>query len=307
MSFTDELPDCDDFEVIEFKAKEMIVDKINYRITIWCLRHHIKDTSYQLFDLFNKECKLMKSNLDEISQIIQGIKPPINDETFQQQTETSSDFDSSSSSTEYSPELKIIIAATAPLWIPLIIGGTIVSLPVAIGSVIKDTIVEKMKIKQYQENKLEHMLKLGEEELKDYTTDAIYNALHGTYLRKLMSGLEEVCEHIIPKQIKEDKELIKNMMEEDRDYKTLKLEYAPIEQKIKEIIGNLLYVKIKHLSDRQPLISIERSIIGRGLFSQIHLCDVDIGGNNERCAVRKLTSSIQSDTYFQLSLAENMM
>lgn len=303
----DELPDCDDFEVIQFKAKEIIADKINYRITIWCFRHHIKDISYQLFDLFKKECKLMKSHLDEISQIVQGIKSPINDETFQQQTETSSDFDFSSPSFEFSPEEKIIIAATAPLWIPLIIGGTIVTIPVAIGSVIKDKIVEKMKIKQYRENKLEHMLKLAEEELKNYSADAILSVLRGTYLRKFMSVLEEVCEQIVPKQIKEDKELIKNMMKEDRDYKTLKLEYVPIEQKIKEIIGNLLYVKIKYLSDRQPLISKERSILGRGLFSQVHLCDVDIGGNNERCAVRKLTSSIQSDTYLQLSLAENMM
>lgn len=307
MVFTDEFPDNDDFEVIQFKAKQMIIDKINYRITIWSFRHHIKDTSYHLFDLFVKECKLIESNLNEVNQIIQGIKSLITDETFQQQTETSSDFDSSSSSFNFSSEKKIIIAATAPLWIPLIIGGTIVTIPVAIGSVIKDTIVEKIKIKQYQENKLEHMLKLAEEELKNYSADAIYSALRGTYLRKFMSGLEEVCEQIIPKQIKEDKELIKNIMKEDRNHKTLKLEYAPIEQKIKEIIGNLLYVKIKYLSDCQPLISNELSILGRGLFSHVHLCDVDIGGNNVKCAVRQLTSSIQSDPYLQLLLAENIM
>lgn len=301
----DELPDSDDFEVIQFKAKQMIDDRINYRITIWSFRHHIKDTSYQLFDLFTKECKLIKSNLNEVNQIIQGIKSPINNETFQ--PETSSDVDSSSSSRDFSPEEKIIIAATAPLWIPLIIGGTIVTIPVAIGSVIKDTIVEKIKIKQYQENKMEHMLKLAEEKLDNYSADAIYSALRGTYLRKFMSALEEVCEQIIPKQIKDDKELIKNIMKEDRDYKTLKLEYAPIEQKIKELIGNLLYVKIKYLSDCQPLISKELSILGRGLFSHVHLCDVYIVGKKEQCAVRKLTSSIQSDPYLQLSLAENMM
>lgn len=43
------------------------------------------------------------------------------------------------------------------------------------------------------------MLKFGEEELKNYIIDVIYNVLYGIYLWKLMLGLEEVCEYIILK------------------------------------------------------------------------------------------------------------
>lgn len=304
---TDELPDSNDFEVIQFKAKQMIVDQINNQIAIWCLQHDIKYTSYQLFDQLFQECKHIKSNISDINQIIQGINPPVADETFYQQTETASDFDSSSARYIFSLEEKIIIIAISPLWIPLMIGASAVAIPVAIGSVIKDAIAEKRKIRQYREKKMELMLKLAGEELKKYNADLVYNALCVTYLRQFMSGLEKFCEQTIPKQIKADKQIIKRIMKEDRDYQTLKLEYAPLEQNIKEIFGKLLYVKIKYMSDCQPRIMKEHTTIGRGLFGNVQYCDVDIGGNKIQCAVRRLATSIRSDPYLQLSLADMIM
>lgn len=94
-------------------------------------------------------------------------------------------------------------------------------------------------------------------------------------------------------------------MKEKRDYETLKLEYSPIEQKCKEIVGNLLYVKIKFLSDWQPRIF--KSTLGPGGFGHVFHCNVDIGGNEALCAARRLASPIQSDPYLQLSLAEKIM
>lgn len=300
----DELPDVDDFEVIQFKARRMIDDQINNQTTNWIINHHIEDTFYHFFDLFMKECKLIRSNFREIDRIIQGVKSTNDDEASQQKTETTSDYIESSPSM-FSIEDKIIIVATAPLWIPLIIGATVVAIPVFVGSVIKDTIVEKRKIKQYRENKMKLMLKLAEEEISTINTNEIYNAFNTAYLQQFFSILKEVCEQIIPKQIKADKELIENIMKEKRDYETLKLEYFPIEQKCKEIVGNLLYVKIKFLSDWQPRIL--KSTLGPGGFGHVFYCDVDIGGNEVQCAARRLASPIQSDPYLQLSLAEKIM
>lgn len=197
------------------------------------------------------------------------------------------------------------MVVTAPFWLPLVIGMTVVAIPVAVGSVIKDTIVEKRKNKQYRENKMKLMLKLAEEEINKFNTDKLYNAVNVSYLQEFRSSLEEVCKQIIPKQIKADKELLENIMKEKRDYETLKLEYSPIEQKCKEIVGNLLYVKIKFLSHCQPRIS--KSTHGPGGFGHVYNCNVDIGGNEVQCAVRRLTLSVQSDPYLQLSLAEKIM
>lgn len=302
---TDELPDCNDFEVTEYLAQEMIVEQINNQIAEWCSDNHIEDTFYQFFDLFMKECNLIKSNFNDINRIIQGEQLPNDDETCKQKIETASDFDSSTSTQGFSIEQTIIIVATAPLWIPLIIGATIVGIPVAIGSMIKDAIVANRKIKKYRKNKMEHVLKLAEEKINEFNTDKVYSAVSVAYLQKFMSSLEEVCEQIIPKQIEADKELIQSIMNEQRDYQTLKLEFSPIEQKCKEIVGNLLYVKIKYFFDCQPRIL--NSIPGRGGFGHVYYCDVDISGNEVQCAVRRLASPIQSAPYLQLSLVDKMM
>lgn len=95
---TDELPDFDDFEVIQFRARRMIADQINSQITIWSLNHHIEDNFHQFFDSFMEECKFIKSNFSEINRIIQGVQSPNDDETFEQKTETTSDFIESSPS-----------------------------------------------------------------------------------------------------------------------------------------------------------------------------------------------------------------
>lgn len=304
----DEFPDCADYDVTEYLAKQMIVDKINNHLIKWCSSRHIEDTFYQMFDLFIKECKIIRSNFIEINQIIQGIKPPNSYETFQPKKETASDFDFFLLNMNFPTESKIIFFATAPVWIPLIVvASVVVVMPVAIATVIRNTVVEKKKIKRYRENKFEHMSKLAEEEIKKYNADVMYDVLRKAYLTRFMSCLKEVCEQIIPKQIKADKELVEKILKEDRDYQTLKSEYAPIERKCKEIVGNLLYVEIKYLSDCQPRIMNEHTILGRGVFGHVNLCDVDIGGNKVKCAVRRLASSTQPVLFHQLWLAEKLM
>lgn len=300
---TDELPDCNDFDVIQFKARQMIVDQVVIQIRQWCLDHHVEDTFYQIFDLFIKECKLIKSNFSEINRIIQGVQSPNDDGTFQQRTETASDVISTDDeSSLFTTEEKLLIVATAPLWLPILIGATIVTIPIALGSIIKDAIMDKMKIKQYRKNKMKHMLTLAEQKINVFNANMLYDSISLAYLHKFMSSLEEVCKKIIPKQIKADEEFLKNIMKENRDYQTLKLEYSPIEQKCKEIVGNLLYVKIKYLSDFQPRIL--KTTQRRGVH--VHYCSVDIGGKNVQCVVRRIATSIQSDPYLQLSVAEKI-
>lgn len=306
---TDELPDGSDLDVIQYKAKQLIADKINSQIVQWCQEHHIEDTSSKLFDRFIGECKLIKGNFCEIDQIVQGIKPPIVDGNLPQAAETaetSSDFDSSRSFAIFPLQERIALIAFAPLWLPLVIGASVLALPVAVGMFIKDAIEERKKIIEYRKNKMAHILQLAEQEIKCYNKDLVLNGLRVTYLRDFMASLEQVCVDVIPKQIKADQELIENIVKEDRDSQTLKQEYTPIETKCKEIIGNLLYAKIKYLSDNPPRVLKEIDSLGRGSFANVLLCDVDIGGAQLQCAVKQMTSSIRSDPYLQLSEASNM-
>lgn len=292
--------------MIQYKAKQLIAYKINSQIVQWCQDHRIEDTSSKLFDRFIEECKLIKDNVCEIDQIIQGIKPPIADGNLPQAAETSSDFDSSRSFSIFPLQERIALIAFAPLWLPLVIGASVLALPVAVGMFIKDAIEERRKITEYRKNKMMHICQWAEKEIKCYNKDLVLNGLRVTYLRDFMASLEQVCENVIPKQIKADQELIENIVKEDRDSQTLKQEYTPIETKCKEIIGNLLYAKIKYLSDCPPRVLKEIDLLGRGSFANVLLCDVEIGGAKLQCAVKRMTSSIRWDPYLQLSEAANM-
>jgi hypothetical protein len=53
-----ELPNGDDMEVIEYKAKEMIIKRINQDIREWCNKENVNNITQELSDLFNRECKL---------------------------------------------------------------------------------------------------------------------------------------------------------------------------------------------------------------------------------------------------------
>ena len=303
--FLDELPDGHDLDIIQYQAKQLIGDKISNEIVTWCQDNHIEDTSTRLFDLFIEECKLIKSNYREIDQIIQGIKPPIADGNVPQGAENSSDFELSKSTSIFPLQERIALFAFAPLWLPLVIGASILALPVALGLLVKDTLEEKKKINQFRQNKMAYMLKLAEVEMKNYSTDLVFNGLRQTYMRDFMASLEQVCENIIPKQIKADQELIENIVKEDRDSQTLKQEYTPIEKRCKEIIGNLLYAKLAYLSD-QPCIKRQKEQLGRGSYSTVILCDVQIGDREVECAVKKMTSPLRHEIYLQLTEAANM-
>ncbi|XP_062578136.1 bacterial dynamin-like protein [Saccostrea cucullata] len=303
----DDLPDDNDLDLIKYKSKQKIQDKINSEIVQWCQENDIEGTSSHLFDLFIKECKLIKGNYTEIDQIIQGIKPPIADGNVPQATENSSDFDASKSRSIFPLQERIALAAFAPLWLPLVIGASVLALPVAIGMLVKDVIEEKQKIKHYRENKLSHILKWAEEELKCYNTDLIFSGLQQTYLKDFMSSIKLVCKDIIPKQIEADEELIENIVKESRDSQTVRQEYTPVEQKCKEIVGELLCFKLQHLSECQPRIIKELVPLGRGAYSSVLSCDAEIGQKQIRCAVKKMASPLHAENiYLHLTEAANL-
>ncbi|XP_062578134.1 uncharacterized protein LOC134240036 [Saccostrea cucullata] len=303
----DDLPDGRDLDVIKYKSKQKIQDKFNNEIVQWCQENDIEGTSSHLFDLFIKECKLIKGNYTEIDQIIQGIKPPIADGNVPQAAENSSDFDASKSSSIIPLQERIAVAAFAPIWLPCVIGASVLALPVAIGMHVKNVVEEKQKIKHYRENKLSHILKWAEEELKYYNTELIFNGLKQTYLKDFMSSIKLVCKDIIPKQIEADEELIENIVKESRDSQTVRQEYTPVEQKCKEIVGELLCFKLQHLPECQPRIIRELVPLGRGAYSSVLSCDVEIGQKQIHCAVKKMTSPLHSENiYLHLTEAANL-
>ncbi|XP_056006855.1 uncharacterized protein LOC130050671 [Ostrea edulis] len=280
----DELPDGKN---LRNEAKQMILDKINYEVDHWCWENDIAETSTQLFDLFMQECKLIKGSYTEIDVIIQGNRnvprpPEASPITFFERVKYLANDWSLRFSSRY----------PSKIFIP----------PALMKVLYSDTNEEK----KYRKNKKTYMLKWAEDELIAYNTDLVFSGLQQTYLRNFMFSITQVCDEIIPKQIEADEQLIENIVKENRDSGTVRQQYLPIEKRCKEIIGELLYAKMTHLSDCQPRILKEYEEIGSGSYSTVLSCDAEFGNRTIKCAVKKMMSNLHKDMYLQLTEVENL-
>lgn len=289
--FLGELPDYDDFNIMREKCTEMITNKINKQIFEWYQEYNIKEQWTSLFDQFKEKCKLLEDNIRDIDLIIQGKNPLTPDEKYNNLT---SGMKFLISGKEPSSIETFFLLLFAPFWVPIAV----------LSFVLRNAMEKNNEITSYKKNKTAYMNRLAREVMNNYAKNMIYNYLRVEFLQNLMSNINHVCDVIIPNQIRADRELIKNILKEEKDSQTLLQEYTPIELQCKAIIGKLLSVKIKYFSDYKPCILRELGILGKGSYAEVHRCDVDFGDRKIQCAVKRLR---QSDHYLQLSEAENMM
>ena len=170
---------------------------------------------------------------------------------------------------------------------------------------LKDAVLEKMTINRFRKDKMTHMLRWAEREIENCSNKELYKFFQEAYLQKFMTILEHVCDNMIPNKIESDRELIKNIVKETRDFEALKQEYMPIERNCKQIIGEILYAKLNYLTN-QPCIKGVHGQLGRGSYSTVSLCDVQICDREMQCAVKKMTLPLSREMYMQLTEVANM-
>lgn len=293
----DELPDESDFEIIQYKAIKLIRYKIQTEIEQWCQEYHIEEMFSERYDFFLKKCRLIEVTYRDIYQVIQGNKPP----TAERNLPEDSDFNSNQSESLFSLPEKIVLFVLnffSPWWFPIMS-------PLVVGSVFMNSVVEKMNIYRFREDKMTHMLRWAEKEIENFSSKELYKFLQEAYLQKFMTIMEHVYDNIIPNKIESDRELIKNIVKETRDSETLKQEYVPIERNCKQIIGEILYAKLTYLTN-QPCIKEVKNELGRGNFSTVSSCVVQICDREMQCAVKKMTSPLSREMYVQLTEVANM-
>lgn len=299
--FLDEFPDDNRMHYIRSKATKRIVDKINEQIMQWCQDKNISRISTELFEIFIDRCKLIEVDVREKNQVLQQIQPPITDRNLKSLEESSSDSLDIGLGLMLTLKEKIVIAVSAPVWIPLAIVSGVLVLPVAMGILYaSERIDEKKEIDEYRNNKEAYISQLFDKEIQNYDRCALYNSILKTYIRDFMSTLKQFCENNIPKQITADQELIENIVKEDRNSQILKEEYAPIERKCKEIIGKLIHVNMKYLPDIHFSILREHKVLGQGSFASVLICDVEIAGTKLQSAIKRLMLSMKTNPYIAL-------
>jgi hypothetical protein len=108
-------------EVIECQAKEMIIKRIKEEIREWCNIENVNNITQELSDLFNRECKLIDVQYDKINKTL--LDMPLDGNLLDPNP------------TSYDDEqvlirrIKIGLAVSSPLWVPLAIGAGIIAVP----------------------------------------------------------------------------------------------------------------------------------------------------------------------------------
>ncbi|KAK3108483.1 hypothetical protein FSP39_008913 [Pinctada imbricata] len=303
-----EIPEGSDLEVIKYRAKKLIVDSINMQIVEWCRREDIAMVTNDLFDLFKKECKLLEGNCQDLDRVIEGVMSPL--QGYLEGEETSSDSDLRFSNKVFPIQEKLALVLSAPLWLPLVISAGVIALPVAVGLIVKEALEEKKKLTHFKENKMSQMMRWAEEVLENFTQDFIFQVLKTDYLKSFCEQLEDVCENIIPKQIKADEQLMSNIIEDMRDSETIKKQYQPLEKQCRQVIGELLILKMEYFDGYSiPKEKIQvGNVLGRGNYSEVRTVDfVNNDGEMVSGAIKTMRTSLnRGDSYDQMTEVKHL-
>nr|XP_022303100.1 uncharacterized protein LOC111110782 [Crassostrea virginica]XP_022303101.1 uncharacterized protein LOC111110782 [Crassostrea virginica]XP_022303102.1 uncharacterized protein LOC111110782 [Crassostrea virginica] len=257
--------------------------KIGTEIEQWCQKHHIEERFSQRYDRFMEKCRLVDDIYRDISQVLQGFKHPTAERNL--------------------PEERDCHTNVFSLHNIFVIYAVIALSPIYLLRVVFTGIHESRN--HQRKLIMECILKFAEDIIDNFSREKLYEYLQKTYLQRFMTIIEHVCDNIIPKKIESDLELIKNIVKETRDSETLKHEYMPIERECKQIIGILLYAKLTYLSNKTSIKRVKGEI-GRGSYSTVILCDVQICDRDMQCAVKKMASPLSREMYEQLTEVANM-
>ncbi|XP_052092249.1 uncharacterized protein LOC127728682 [Mytilus californianus] len=302
-----ELPEYSQFDEIEYKARQMIIGRINDEIREWCQRDEISNFTKDLSDMFYTECKLIEEERQKINEVLFGEELSLG-KGLQTQHETNKD---DTHAPLFTKQEKIVLAVSSPLWLPLIVGAGIIALPFGAAAGLKAIVQEKIKIKDYKTNKLKFMMDWSNEVLNEYNKFAIYKIISETYLKDFHKSVKRVCETAIPQQIEADEKYISNIKNDIRSSSLIRKQYKPLEYLCKAILGKLMFMDIEfcgnQIADGNIKELKEMTEIGHGQFSDVYQVEIKIGDKWEKAAVKTIRKPFHiTQSYVQLIEVENL-
>ena len=302
-----ELPNGDDMEVIEYKAKEMIIKRINQEIREWCKKKYVNNITQELSDLFNRECKLIDAQCDEINKTLLDISMPLDEHLldFSQPNPTSHD----SLFTKYMYD-NIVQTVTTPLWLPFVFGAGLIAVSFGVVVGVKDLVQQTKKMNDYNSNKLKYMMDWSDMVLDKYSKDTIYKLMEDTYLNDFNMKVQFVCENVIPRQIAADEKFINNIKDDIRSPCEIREQYQPLKTSCKCMLGKLLLIYMDYFSGYRLShneIRQGEQEIGKGNFSDVHATEILINREWIKAAVKTLRKPLENiQSYIQLTEVQNL-
>ncbi|CAC5382694.1 unnamed protein product [Mytilus coruscus] len=298
-----DLPTDSDFQIIEYKAKKMILDRINSETREWCTKENVNNLTQELCHLFKAECKLIDEQCEEINRILLDINTPLEEGV----SDKDEGIELMNDGTLFTTQNKIILAITAPLWFPLALAVGLIAIPIM---TIKNTIEQTKKINDYKSNKLKYMMDWSMNVLRTFNKQAIFRLMEETYLKDFNIKVSFVCENVFPLQIKADEQFVSHIKNDIRSSLEIRKQYQPLELSCKSIMGKLLLVTMDYFSGyklSKKSIRDSTEEIGDRQFSHMHAAEVLIKGQWVRAAVKTSRKPLEkAESYIQLTEVQNL-
>jgi hypothetical protein len=295
-----ELPNGADIEVIEYKAKEMIIKRINEETKEWRNKEDVNNITQELSDLFRSECNLIDAQCDEINKTFLDIRMPLDEHLL-----ACSEPNLTSHDPLFTKHEKIVLAVTSPLWIPFVSVAGLIALPFGVVVGVKDLVQQTKKMNDYNSNKLKYMMDWSDMVLDKCSQNTIYKLMEDTYLNDFNMKVKFVCENVIPRQIAADEKFINNFKDDIRSSCEIREKYQPLETSCKYMLGKLLLIYMDYFSgyrlSHNEIREGEEEIL-KGNFSDVHATEILINGEWIKVAVKTLRKPLENiQSYIQLT------
>ena len=206
---------------------------------------------------------------------------------------------------------KVIIGVTSPIWIPITLIDFVVSAPFYGMMAIQRKLVDRMKIKEYEEDKCAFMREISGAYLEDIGEKKCLKPFVEEQMKEAKVCLKQIEAHL-PELIEADKMLCKQLRDETRSQQDMKKLYQPIMNKGSHLRGRLAEFGFKEVrvtdisSDNLNWKEDTFSRPGCGAFGAVYLGEMKRGEKSHTVAL-KVYNEVLDDNNASLFMAEVQM
>ena len=215
------------------------------------------------------------------------------------------------SETNLSLTHKVVLGVTSPIWIPIAVVDFVISAPFFGMMAIQRKLVDRMKIKEYEEDRCAFMREISRKYLEDIGEKIWLKPFVEEQLKEAKVCLKQIEVHL-PELIEADKMLYNQLREKTRSQQDMKKLCQPIWNKGSHLRGRLAEFGFKEVrvtdisADNLNWKEDTSSCLGCGAFGAVYLGKMKRGEKSHTVAL-KVYNEVLDDKNATLFMAEVQM
>ncbi|XP_028411513.1 dual serine/threonine and tyrosine protein kinase-like [Dendronephthya gigantea] len=255
----DQCPEMENtWEETERKIVIAIGQRFVEEVAKWEIEHRlIENTRKLLLDQITKQRNLLHVRIQGVENYVSKEPATVNNPEV---------------ATSFTITEKFLIGALSPIWFPLALVASVISLPILGVMALKDAIQTAGNKKGYKSNKANYLAKQAEEYRRSCIAENIFRSFVLNQFKEISINIEKM-EREIPAIIRADKLIICALIEESMTVLRDAEKYAPIFAKCSDTKGELSIFAINDVLlsdvDFDDLECDLKSSLGHGSFADV--------------------------------------